>query len=146
MNLFKYSYIQYIGHRYFSDIRFYQIFYTNIFWHSFVSFFLSEYIQTFVCECVRVWKLVKYLNIFKYSYNFQCECLFGHSFVSNLLYEYIRIFVCVNFLMRICSDTHLCRNVYECHTLIQMAEYTYGSLAGILSSRSLSWRQQTDGK
>ena len=30
---------------------------------------LYEYIRTFVRECVRVWKLVEYSNIYKYLYN-----------------------------------------------------------------------------
>ena len=38
--------------------------------------------------------------------------------MSNFLYEYIRTFIRVNFLIRIYSDIHSCRNSYECHTLV----------------------------
>ena len=52
--------------------------------------FLYRYIWTFICECVRVWKLFKYLNVFKH--------FFRYLFVSYFWYKYIRIFVRVNFL------------------------------------------------
>ena len=71
---------KYIGHKY-------------LFGHSFVSIFLYEYSQIFVYECVTVWNLVEYSNIFTYLYNFPCEHLFRYYIMSNFLNKYVRTFV-----------------------------------------------------
>ena len=56
-NIFEYSNIW---------IYFYRVF----IWTFLCIYLLYKYIHTLVHECVRVWKLFEYSNVFKYSYSF----------------------------------------------------------------------------
>ena len=96
---------KYFGHKY-------------LFGHSFVSIFLYKYSRIFVYECVTVWNLVEYSNIFTYLYNFPCEHLFRYYIMSNFLNKYVRTFVGKIYLIQIYSDFHSCSNFQECPTLV----------------------------
>ena len=90
------------------------IFVTNIYLTFVRINFLYEYSRMFVYECVTVWTLVEYSNIFIYSYNFNanihldinlCQIfytnIFKHLLVKYIWYKYIQIFVHVEIFTNI---------------------------------------------